>query len=57
MKNKLTVKQYAEIENESISAINQRRYRGTLKWIVVDGLIYVYPKSDITIKKPRIIYI
>ena len=57
MKNKLTVKQYAAIEKESIAAINQRRYRGTLKWVVIDGLVYVYPKSDITIKKPRIIYI
>ena len=57
MKNKLTVNQYAAVEKESIAAINQRRYRGTLKWIVVDGLIYVYPKSDITIKKPRIVNI
>jgi hypothetical protein len=53
MKGLLTVKQYAEKMDMSIATVNQRRYRGTLKWKTVDGLIYVYVNSDTTINKPR----
>lgn len=48
-----TIKQYAEIEGVKTSAIYQRITRGTLKTKIIDGLTYVYVKSDKTIKKPR----
>lgn len=52
---KLTVKQYAELQGVKTSAIYNRMSpkRGTLKYKVIDGLTYVYPASDKTIKKPR----
>jgi len=54
MKNKLTIKQYAEIEGVKTSAIYNRIERGTLKSIKLDGeQRYVYPSTDKTIKKPR----
>jgi len=47
MKNKLTIRQYAEILNISVSAIQQRIDRGTLK-SSFDGITWIYPKSDKT---------
>ena len=52
-KNKLTVKQYAEVEQVSTSAIYNRIRRKTLKSIIIDGLTYIYLNSDKSIKKPR----
>ncbi len=47
MKNKLTIKQYSETLGISVSGVQQRITRGTLKW-TFDGIIWVYPKSDKT---------
>lgn len=52
MKNKLTVKQYAELQGVKTSAIYNRIARGTLK-SKFDVVTWVYPNSDKTIKKPR----
>lgn len=52
-KHLITIKQYAEIENVSNSAVRMRIKRGTLKAKRIDGLIYIYINSDKTIKKPR----
>jgi hypothetical protein len=49
----LTVKQYAELEKTSGATIRMRMKRGTLRFKRVDGLTYVYIKSDKTIRKPR----
>lgn len=48
MKNKLTIKQYAEHLNISIQGVQQRITRGTLQKVVIDGLIYVYVNKDKT---------
>lgn len=48
MKNKLTIKQYAEHLGISVAGVQQRITRGTLKKIVIDGLIYVFINTDKT---------
>lgn len=47
MKNKLTIKQYAEHLNICVSAVQKRIDRGTLK-STFDGIYWVYPNSDKT---------
>ena len=47
MKNKLTIKQYAEHLNISVSGVQQRIKRGTLM-SYYDGIWFVIPNSDIT---------
>lgn len=47
MKNKLTIKQYAEFLNISVSGVQKRIDRGTLK-STFDGVVWVFPNSDKT---------
>lgn len=54
MKNKLlTVKQYAEVEGVSTSAIYNRIKRGTLIKVLRYGVTFVFFREDKTVKKPR----
>lgn len=54
MKNKLlTVKDYAEAEGITTSAVYLRIKRGTLLMIKKYGTTLVFVDSDKTIKKPR----
>jgi hypothetical protein len=47
------VKTYATSESVETSAIYNRIARGKLTAIWFEGVRYVYPASDISIKKPR----
>ena len=52
MKNKLTIRQYAEFLDISVSDVQQRINRGTL-YCKFDGILWVYPNRDITKKVGR----
>ena len=52
MRSRMTIKAYAKAEGVKTSAIYNRISRGKLE-STFDGITWVYPKSDQTIKKPR----
>jgi hypothetical protein len=53
-KKKLTINQYAKVEKTTGGAIRKRINRNTVKSKKINGIIFVYPETDTTIKKPRI---